>query len=37
MTDRWTDIKIMLPSHTLTISGSDVARLLEFHPVVKEE
>ena len=26
--------KIMLLSHTLTMRGSDVASLVEFHPVV---
>ena len=34
MTDRWTKGKIMLLSHTLTMKGSDVASLVEFHPVV---
>ena len=42
MTDRWmdakqTDGKIMLLLYTLTIRGSDVASLIEFCPVVKEE
>ena len=42
MTDRWMDgrqrhEKTMLLSHTLTIRGSDVASLVEFHPAVKEE
>ena len=43
MTDKWMDNghtdgqthrKIMLLSHTLTIRGSDVTSLVEFHPVV---
>ena len=39
MMDRWTDTrqmngKIMLLSHTLTMSGNDVASLVEFCPVV---
>ena len=43
---RWTDDgckdelmhrKIMLLSHTLTMRGSDVASLVEFCPVLKEE
>ena len=29
--------KIMLLSHTLTMRGSDVASLVEVHPVVQEE
>ena len=36
--DRWTDAKrangkVMLLSHTLTMRGSDVASLVEFHAV----
>ena len=37
LTDAWTDGrigKIMLLSQTLTIRGSDVTSLAEFHPVV---
>ena len=39
VTDRWTDAgwtngKIMLLLHTLTMRGSDVASLVEFCPVV---
>ena len=34
MTDRWTHVKIMLHSHTLSMKESDVASLLEFRPVV---
>ena len=40
MTERWTDNgnrKKMLVSHTLTMMGSDVARLVKLCPVVKEE
>ena len=46
MTDRWMDDrcmdaqtyqKIMFLSHTLTMRGSDIASLVEFHPVVSEE
>ena len=46
MTEKWTDNiytdgqmhrKIMLLSHTLTMRGSDVASLIEFCPVVKED
>ena len=40
MRDGWIDDthrKIMLLSHTLTMRGSDVASLVEFHPVVYEE
>ena len=46
MTDRWLDDgckdgcmhgKIMLLSQTLTMRGRDVASLVEFRPVVKEE
>ena len=46
MTDKWTDDggtdgrtheKLMLLSHTLTMRGYDVASLVEFCPVVKEE
>ena len=33
----WTDGKMMLLSHILTMRGSDVASLIEFRPVVKEE
>ena len=41
MAGRWmqgrTHGKIMLLSHTLTMRGHDVASLVEFRPVVKEE
>ena len=42
MMDRWRDAgwmdgKIMVLSHTLTMRGKDVASLVEFSPVVKEE
>ena len=33
-TDGLTHRKIMLLSHNLTVWGSDVASLVEFHPVV---
>ena len=33
-TDGWTHGKKMLLSHILTMKGSDVASLVEFHPVV---
>ena len=32
--DTWTHRKIMLLSHTIAMRGSDVASLVEFHPVV---
>ena len=35
--DGHTHGKIMLVSHTLTMRGSDVAGLVEFHPVNLEE
>ena len=45
MTDRWMDArtderthrKIVLLSHTLTMRGLDVARLIEFRLVAKEK
>ena len=32
-----TEGKIMLLTHTITMRGSDVTSLVEFHPVVKEK
>ena len=37
MMDRRTNRKIMLLSHTPTMRGSDVASLVECHPVIRED
>ena len=38
MTDRWAyDGQMDVLSHTLTMRGSEVASLAEFHPVVSSE